>query len=869
MAKKNPYRLDRNITPIVYSITFEPDLKKFTFQGKESVTFKAVKPFSSITLHSAELKIKKAWLCGAKLKADLPAKKISYNEKFETATFDFGRSVKPGEANCLCVEFEGIHNDKMHGFYRTAYTVKGEKRWGVATQFEATDARRAFPCWDEPDAKACFKISVIVPQHLTALSNMPVEKTVKKTGGLKQLHYEISPVMSTYLLAIVVADLEYVEAKDKNGTLVRIYTVPGKKEQGRFALEVALHCLPYFGEWFGIQYALPKCDMVALPDFASGAMENWGLITYRETALLVDPQNSSAAARQRVAEVIDHELAHQWFGNLVTMEWWTDLWLNEGFASYMGPKAVHDQFPEWKIWDQFVVADYLRALGSDALRNTHPIEIPVQNPAEIREIFDAITYSKGSSVNRMLEHYLGEDVFRKGLRVYIKKFAYGNASTNDLWKVLEQVSGKPVQAIMDGYTRQPGFPVLKVEAQGRKLKLSQERFLFDGSKDAKKTRWQIPLVIQRQGQEKPFIGLLKSASSVVDLGGESDWVKINAGQSGFYRTSYPGELLAGVVNALESGSLPDPVIDALGILSDAHALTRAGYLKTSCLLQILSSAKNEREYNIWSIVSGSLSSINNLLDKEEDRERLSAFARSLLLPCLKSLGWEKKSTDSHSDLLLRSLLISQAGHYGAPEVINEAKALFEYYVKTGELEPNLRGPVYAITAENGGQKELDQLLKLYKTVTLHEEKVRIMRSLTRFKEKGLIAQVLKFALSKEVRSQDTYAILGGFGSNRTARHQAWAFNKSNVKELRRRYEGGSVASMLGHIFEGSVTGFNKPAELKDVQAFFKKNAIAGIERTMKQSLEIIQSNIRWTARGSKEASSWLAENAALEPALVS
>lgn len=865
MAKKktNPYRLDRNITPVVYDITLHPDIQNFVFTGHESITFTAKKPFSKITLHAAELKVKKAWLCGGKLKDKITAKKISYNEKFETVTLDFGRVFKANEAGCVCIEFDGIHNDKMHGFYRTAYTVKGEKRWGVATQFEATDARRAFPCWDEPDFKAKFKISLVVPQELTALSNMPVQSQSKVGNGLKQVHYQLTPIMSTYLVAMVVADLEYVEGKDKNGTLIRVYTVPGKKEQGRFGLEVALHCMPYFGEWFGIPYALPKCDMVSLPDFASGAMENWGLVTYRETALLVDPVNSSAAAKQRVAEVIDHELAHQWFGNLVTMEWWTDLWLNEGFASYMGPKAVHDQFPEWKIWDQFVVADYLRALGSDALRNTHPIEIPVQDPAEIREIFDAITYSKGSSVNRMLEHYLGEEVFRKGLRVYMKKFAYKNAATKDLWKALEQVSGKPVQKIMANFTRQPGFPVVKVErnkSNPSTLKLSQERFLFDGGKDTKKTIWQVPLVIRREKEKKPVIGLLKSASAVIDTGAkEGEWIKVNAGQSGFFRTAYSAELLTGLVEAMKTGDLPDPVIDTLGILSDAHALARAGYMKASCLLQFLEAVKDAREYNIWSLVSGSLNTVDNLLEKEEDHERLAEFARSLLVPCLNALGWEKKESDSHSDLLLRSMLISQAGHFGEKEVIDEAKKLFDYHIETGSLEPNLRGPVFALVAENGGARELEQLLNIYKTTTLQEEKVRIMRSLTRFKEKEQIAEVLTFALSKDVRSQDTYAILGGFGSNRHGRHQAWAYNKKNVKELRRRYEGGSVASMLGHIFEGSSTGFNKPAELKDVETFFKQNKIAGIERTMKQAVEIIRSNIRWTARDSKLTADWLAE----------
>jgi len=857
--KKNPYRLDRNLEPLVYDITLQPDLEKFTFRGAESIIFKAQKAYTKITLHAVELVVHKAFLCGGSLEDTLLAVKISYDAKLETVTLDFGRSLKPDEADCLCLEFDGILNDTMHGFYRTSYEVDGQKRWGATTQFEATDARRAFPCWDEPDMKARFKIELIVPAALTALSNMPVEKQSKLAGGLKQVSYELSPIMSTYLVAFIVADLEYVEGKDKNGILIRIYTMPGKIEQGRFALKVAQHALPYFGDWFGIPYALPKCDMVALPDFASGAMENWGLITYRETALLVDAKNSSASARQRVAEVIDHELAHQWFGNLVTMSWWTDLWLNEGFASYMGPKAVHDQFPEWEIWDQFIVADYLRALSGDALKNTHAIEIPVQHPSEIREIFDAITYSKGSSVNRMLEHYLGENIFRKGLRVYLKKFAWGNATTKDLWDVLEKVSGKPVRAIMTSYTDQPGFPVLTVRNKKGKpaaFEVKQERFLFDGSKDRQKTLWNVPLVVARSETKKNWVGLLKSSSTTVELGKKSAWVKINAGQSGFYRVAYPAEMLEGLAEALRSRSLPYPVIDALGILSDSLALARAGYFQTSKVLDLLDAVKNEREYNIWTLIAGGLQSVDGLLKDPSARETLAEFALSLILPALRDLGWDKKKSDTHSDLLLRSLLIFQAGHYGSTEVIQEARSRFEKFLKTAELEPNLRGSIYSLMAENGDTRIFQQLVKIYRASALQEEKVRILRAMARFRDKAVIPEVLKFALSKDVRSQDTYVILASFGSNAAGRHLAWKFNKGQFKELFKRYEGGSV-SLLGHILEGSVTGFNTAEDLADVKAFFTKHPVQGIERTMKQALEIIQSNIRWTAKSRKDVESWL------------
>ncbi|MBI4432976.1 MAG: M1 family metallopeptidase [Candidatus Omnitrophica bacterium] len=848
MKTKNPYRLDRTVEPIVYTIELKPDLQAFTFQGAASIALKARKPFSRVTLNAAELKITKATL--KTLKREAPVKRISYDKKLETVTLDFGKSVSPAPGLLLQVQFEGILNDKMHGFYRTSYEAHGEKKWGAATQFEATDARRAFPCWDEPDCKARFNLALVVPQELTALSNMPVKKESPLDGGLKRVEYAITPAMPTYLVAFVIADLETIEARDKKGTLVRIYTTPGKKEQGRFALEVALHALGYFAEWFGIPYALPKCDMVALPDFASGAMENWGLVTYRETALLVDPENSSASARQRVAEVIDHELAHQWFGNLVTMRWWTDLWLNEGFASFMGPKAVHDQFPEWKIWDQFIVADTLRALHDDALKNTHPIEIPVQNPSEIREIFDAITYSKGSSVNRMLEHYLGEKVFRKGLQVYLKKFAFGNATTRQLWQVLEKVSGKPVRAIMTSFTDQPGYPMLTIKDRIKKgsFQLQQKRFIFDGSPDRGKTRWKVPLVIATQGMKKPWVGLLKSTSMNIDLGKDKrSWVKLNAGQSGFYRVAYPAGWLDRLMIALKSGSLPDRVIDALGILSDAMALARAGAIETSKLLALFEAVQEERDYNVWTLVAGGLQTIDGLLEDTSRKKRLADFAVKLLSRRLEDFGWEKRGSDSHLDILLRSLLISQAGHFGNISVVTEARARFENFLSGGTLEPNLRGPVYSLVAENGAERDFEELVKLYRSSALQEEKVRILRSLTRFQDKNVIARILEFAISKDVRSQDTYVLLAGFGGNARGRHQAWIFIQNNYEGLLARYEGGSI-SLLGRILEGAVTGFIRDEDLKTVQTFFDEHPVAGLERTMKQSLEIIRSNIRWSQR---------------------
>ena len=868
--KKNPYRLGKELTPVLYDLFFEPDLDDFTFNGRMTLFFTLAKSTSKIVLNAADLKVRSAvFLSGSSHPADIRAKKISYDAKLETVTFHFPRRLPAGKGRSLRVEFSGRLNDKMHGFYRTSYSVpagggsasggRGQQRWGAATQFEATDARRAFPCVDEPDRKARFSASVRIPRHLTALSNMPVEKeTSEKRSGKKILLYETTPIMPTYLLCFVIAELECLKGKDKDGVPIGIWTTPGKKEQGRFALEVAKHTLPYFSEWFGIPYALPKLDMVALPDFASGAMENWGLVTYRETALLVDAKNSSASAKQRVAEVIDHELAHQWFGNLVTMEWWTDLWLNEGFASYMGPKAVDHQFPEWKIWSQYIATEYLTALHDDALKNSHPIEIPVQNPHEIREIFDHITYNKGSAVNRMLEHYLGEKVFRRGLRRYLKRYAYRNARTVDLWKALEEVSGEPVRAIMASYTRQEGYPVLTVDKKVKNkkivLEIEQKRFIFDGSADLKRPVWKVPVTVAVQGQTKVQTAVLNSRRVSVPLPGkETGWVKLNPGQSGFYRASYSPEMLKRLTEAMSRQEIS--VIDRMGVLDDAIAQARAGLLKTSGVLDLLRVCRDQSDYNLWLTISGIVGSVEHIAP-ETVQENIASFARELFAEIGSRCGWEGRESDTHLERLLRSLVISRLGHFGDWSVVGEAQTRFTRFIKKGPLDPNLRGAVYGIVAEHGAHKEFQQLRQLYKGTDLQEEKVRLLRALTRFRSKTEIRQVLEFSLSKEVRAQDTYVILAGFGSNVHARQSNWDFVKARWKDIHRRYNSGSVG-ILGHILEGSTCGFKDQDHFQDVRRFFKAHPVQGTERTRKQALEIIESNMAWSSRDAGDIQAWL------------
>ena len=492
MTPEPNYRLPTSVTPNRYDITLTPNLTEFTFTGEISVEIDISAPTSQLILNAAELDISDATVLLAN-GTHIEAKEITLDQQMETATLSLNSEVPAGKA-VLNSHFRGILNDQLRGFYRCQYVgADDQEHYLATTQFEATDARRAFPCWDEPAAKAVFAVKLIIPSELVALSNTPSISEMLLADGTKSVQFAETPKMSTYLLAFIVGDLACVEGISDDGTIVRVWATKGKEAQGSFALDVSLRLLKYMNWYFDIPYPLKKLDHIAIPDFAAGAMENWGAITYRETALLYDEVNSAANTQQRVAEVVSHEMAHMWFGDLVTMDWWDDLWLNESFASWMGNKAVDHLYPSWDMWTQFVFQDTNSGLSLDGLKNSHPIEVSVGNPAEIGELFDAISYNKGGAVLRMLESFLGEEIFRRGIYNYLSAHSYGNARTEDLWAGLESASGQPVTRVMNTWIKQPGYPVLDVEVsrntQGISLSLSQRRFLYDGLLTQRGSDW--------------------------------------------------------------------------------------------------------------------------------------------------------------------------------------------------------------------------------------------------------------------------------------------------------------------------------------------------------------------------------------------
>lgn len=833
---KKSVRLTPEIKPKRYKLSFRPNFEDFTFYGEEVVYLSLKKPTQTITLHAQDLEIESAEYKAGKTSVSA---KISYQLDDETATFTFPKAIPAGEGE-LMVTFKGILNEHLRGFYRSRYILDGREKYLAVTQFEATDARRTFPCFDEPAQKAIFEVSLEIPKNMVAISNTIEKKSSENELGLKVVEFEPTPNMSTYLLAFLVGEFESIEGKTKDGVLVRIFTTPGKKSQGKFALQTTIKMIEFYNNYFQIDYPLPVIDLIAVPDFAAGAMENWGAVIYRETALLIDDTHSSAVNKQRVAIIIAHELAHMWFGDLVTMEWWTHLWLNEGFASYMEYLAVDHVFPEYDIWTQFVHMDQGMALKLDSLENTHPVEVEVYHPKEITEIFDKVSYSKGASIIRMLAEYLGQKDFQKGLRLYLKKHAYSNARTEDLWASFEKASGKPVEKIMKNWTSKPGYPLLTLEESKSGLTITQRRFFSSpiSQKESKEeTLWQIPLknVSEHLGKTDVFLD-----KKTVRLSKEKGWIKINASEGSFSRTDYPAKYLHLLKSPIENKKL-EP-IDRLGIIRDAFDIAESGNLATHEALRLSLDYINEDDFTIWSIVASRIAEVYNLIYEEGFRDDFEYFGRKLFGSIAGKLGWEKKKGERHTDTLLRSLSLYNLGTYKEPDTIKKARALWE---SGKNIEADLRGAVYGLVAENGTEADFQKFMSMHKSSDNQQEKDRIERALGLFSDLKLLKKTLDYSLSKDVRAQDAVFIVRVVGSNPIGRDITWEFIKKNWQVFQTRYGGGHF--LLSTLIQ-TLDSLQSKEKAKEIAAFFMANPAPEAARTIAQVLEKIESNALWIKR---------------------
>jgi len=856
-------RLPQTIVPTHYDVTIQPHLDTFKFNGDVQIHLQVKEPTNKLVLYATDLEIGQA-----KVKAesiDELKGNVEYDKEGERITINLDQKLDKGEYQ-LALTFVGEINNRMRGFYRTKYTTPDgkETRYGASTQFEPADCRRAFPCWDEPNFKATFDITLITPNDLRAISNMPIksENVFEQNKDWKVTKFERTPIMSTYLVAYVVGEYDFVETTDSYGVSMKVYTPVGKKEHGQFALDTAAKILPFYADYFNIKYPIAKADQIAIADFAMGAMENWGLITYRETALLIDPKFSSMDTRQRVAIVVAHELAHQWFGNLVTMDWWTDLWLNEGFATWIEYLAVDKCYPEFDIWTQFVADTFARFLVPDALKSSHPIEVPIGHPAEIDEIFDAISYSKGSSVIRMLHDYIGDEAFRKGLHNYLTEFSYKNTITENLWSHLAKASNKPVNEVMSSWTLQMGYPLLTVteEKSGEKriIKLKQQRFIADGSVDEEKLQWKIPITIFTKSNPKKIAQqvLMEEPELTLTLENvpENDWIKLNFNSIGLYRVKYESETL-GRLNEPIANKIISPQ-DRLMIQNDVAALCNAAHQSFVDYLKLLPSYKEEDNFTVWKSIAANINDLSSLLEYTDYFDEFKTFRLNIFSSIQKKLGWDAKPSEDPLSAMLRPMILSFVGKSGDKEVIAEAQKRFEGHLNGNLIDPNIRGAVYAIVARYGDEKTQEQLRQLHAQADMTEEKVRLLRAMGQCPKAEIIKDTLKFIFEGEnVRMQDSISGVVGCTSSRVGRDLVWQFLQENWKTLVTRF--GDKSNFLIAFVEYGLSEFADEKTAEEIKNFFETANTPIVNRPVKKVLETIHMRSQVLKRDSKAIESYL------------
>ncbi len=855
---QDAYRLPQTAAPERYEIRLEIDLAAGTFSGAETVEVVLREPVREIVLNAAELAIQEVAIAGDEGKR-LPGS-VVMEEATERARLGFPEALRPGPWK-LSLRFTGSLNDKLRGFYRSTFMVPSgptsgagesgpsavpERKVLAVTQFEATEARRAFPCWDEPAFKAVFQITLVVDNGLSAVSNTRVAEERPLPGGKKAVVFSPTIRMSTYLVAFVVGELEATDPTMVGKTPIRIWCVPGKRHLARFAQKIAAFSLRFFEEYYGLPYPGDKLDFIAIPDFAFGAMENLGAITFRETALLVDETAATHAEMERVADVVAHEIAHMWFGDLVTMAWWNGLWLNEAFATFMEVQAVDAWRPAWQRWTTFGVSR-AAALVVDGLQSSRPVEFPVVAPKDADAMFDVLTYEKGGAVLRMFETYLGPAVFRDGVRRYLRAHQYGNAETSDLWASLGEASGQPIPSVMHGWIFRPGYPLVSVDAEdgGRRLRFSQQRFSYTQGAGDGTARWPVPVTFRVgvRGGAQDMRLLLSTDEASVELPDRPDWVVVNAGGHGFYRVRYGAKLLERLLAAPLEILAP---IERFNLVNDVWAACLAGVAPITAYLDLTARFREETDRNVWTVLLASFASLNRVIDSAL-RPELEALVRDRLGPAVVRLGWMPGSGEGELQRQLRGDLLRAAGTLGNDGTIQaEARKLYEATLADpSAVDPNLLPALVAILAHVGGPADYEAFFGRFKAARTPQEEQRYLHSLAGFRDPGLLRRTLALCLSGEVRSQDAPFLVRGLLMSVEARQQVWRFVTDHWQAMERQFPQGGFRRM----WEG-VIGLATPALEAEVRQFFASNPISLGGKTLEQYLEQLQIAV---ALGRREA----------------
>jgi len=858
----DPYRLPRIVVPNRYDLRLEPDLVAHSFDGEETIAVDVTEATADVVLNTAELAITEVVAdngAGARVHGV-----AATDETAERSRLQFDRPLDVG-AWRLRLRFRGTLNDKLRGFYRSTYKdPSGATRTIAATQFEATDARRAFPCWDEPDFKAVFATTLVIDPALTAVSNTAVvEERVQ--GGKKVVRFADTIRMSTYLVAFIVGELEATEALHVGRVPLRVWCVPGKRRLAAFGREVGATTLRFFEEYYGVPYPADKLDLLAIPDFAAGAMENLGAITFRETALLVDESSATHGELERVADVVAHENAHMWFGDLVTMSWWNGIWLNEAFATFMEMLAVDAWKPEWHRWTSFGVSR-AAAFNVDGLWSTRPIEFPVHAPRDADAMFDVLTYEKGASVLRMLEQYLGPEVFRAGVRRYLRTHAYENADTGDLWSALGEAASAPIPTVMDGWIFRPGYPLVSARIDGGRLVLTQQRFTYLPSPpaplpwrpapaqvDTSSRGWQIPVQVRVDGAGGADVQrvLLGEGEARLPLPSGFTSVLVNEGGHGFYRVRYDGQLLDRLLARLTEGLAP---IERFNLVNDTWAAAVAGLVPLTQYLEMLTRFGGERDRNVWTVLLSSFHALNRV-GRPEDRPHLERFTRGLVAPAVAELGWAPRPAETDLVRQLRGDLLRALGTLGNDAAAQERAA--ELYAASladpRAVDPNVLPALIAILAWTGDATRYADFVERFRGAATPQEEQRYLYALTLFRPRPLIDQTLGKTINGEIRTQDAPFVVRSMLMTVSAREPAWEFVKAQWDTMDRLYPKHGLRRMC----EG-VIALATPELERDVHAFFADRKIDLGGRTLEQYLEQLRIAVAVREREGKALGAYLA-----------
>jgi aminopeptidase N len=850
---ETPGKLPKTVVPTQYSIRIVPNIASFTFAGTETVKVNVRAPVRQLLLNALELKVEAASVDDK----ELPASAIKIDKENELLMLTLASELAAGD-HTLTLRFTGKINQQGQGLFYMHYQEQdsGARKIMLGTQFEATDARRFFPCWDEPAFRARFQLSAVVPESWLAVSNMPIESE-KRVGGGKEVHFAPTPPMSSYLNVFVAGELDVIESQI-GPTQVRVIATKGKAELGRYALEASAQILRYYNNYFAVPYPLPKLDQVALPGGFGGAMENWGAITYFESTLLFDPKNSSGETKQSVYKVLAHEMAHMWFGDLVTMAWWDNLWLNEGFASWMGSKCTAHFNPEWEVWlARELPRDPTRRTGiakeaameGDARSTTHPIQQPVATQAEANNAFDDITYKKGQSFLRMLESFLGEDVFRDGIRRYLAAHKYSNTTTADLWDALSESSRKPVGEIAAGWTEQPGFPVVKVKWEpDERVRLTQERFTVN-FKNAPLLLWKIPLTYLVIG-EAPATLLMAGQTAELDNIPADRALKLNVNGAGNYRVEYDAPSWNLLLDNLPKLSVEDRV----NLLGDSWALVEAGRAPVSLYFGLVERLPASTDLAEREQIIEVTDFLNRLLIGSPQQQKFQRYAQSLLRPTFEKLGWESKAGEPLSAGILRASLITILGDLNDSEIIAGCRERFEKYVTDpASLVPDLRGAVLKVVGRYADEKTWERLHDFGLKTTSIEEKQNYYNALAGAGDPKLVRKALSIALTDELPTSRAVFLVSRVARCSGRPDLVWEFAAANMNALLAKTD----AAGMNRYAPGLFTFFSDESRVVELQTYAKKNLSAASAPEVAKAVDEIQFRAEFRNRFASQLNTWV------------